>query len=70
MLAKYSTSTYCIVPVLHNTLSQIIKIEFDFLFQMKVGERAKLTCPPEHAYGSKGHPGVYPFTCFYHCEIM
>ncbi|KAJ8684800.1 hypothetical protein QAD02_020593 [Eretmocerus hayati] len=28
--------------------------------QMCVGERARLTCPPEVAYGSRGHPGVYP----------
>lgn len=28
--------------------------------QMCVGERAKLTCSPDFAYGSRGHPGVYP----------
>ncbi|KAL7298577.1 hypothetical protein TKK_0008349 [Trichogramma kaykai] len=26
--------------------------------QMSVGERARLTCPPEVAYGPRGHPGV------------
>ena len=30
--------------------------------QMCVGERARLTCPPEVAYGARGHPGVYPLT--------
>jgi len=28
--------------------------------QMSVGERAKLTCTPDYAYGSKGYPGVIP----------
>lgn len=30
------------------------------LAQMSVGERAKLTCSPDFAYGSRGHPGVIP----------
>lgn len=28
--------------------------------QMSVGQRAKLICSPDHAYGSKGHPGIIP----------
>ncbi|XP_077425822.1 peptidyl-prolyl cis-trans isomerase FKBP1A-like isoform X2 [Vanacampus margaritifer] len=28
--------------------------------QMSVGQRAKLICSPDYAYGSKGHPGVIP----------
>ena len=28
--------------------------------QMSVGERAKLTCSPDYAYGQAGHPGVIP----------
>lgn len=28
--------------------------------KMCVGERARLTCSPDFAYGSRGHPGVYP----------
>uniref|UniRef100_A0A9J7XKW5 peptidylprolyl isomerase n=1 Tax=Cyprinus carpio carpio TaxID=630221 RepID=A0A9J7XKW5_CYPCA len=28
--------------------------------QMSVGQRAKLTCTPDFAYGSKGHPGIIP----------
>lgn len=31
-----------------------------FFFQMSVGERAKLTCSPDYAYGQQGHPGVIP----------
>lgn len=27
---------------------------------MSVGQRAKLTCTPDFAYGSKGHPGIIP----------
>merc|ERR1712071_489411 len=28
--------------------------------QMSVGERAKLICSPDYAYGSRGHPGIIP----------
>ncbi|KAL5287255.1 FK506-bp2 family protein [Megaselia abdita] len=28
--------------------------------QMSLGQRAKLVCSPDYAYGSRGHPGVIP----------
>ena len=28
--------------------------------QLSVGQRAKLTCSPDYAYGKDGHPGVIP----------
>ncbi|XP_074600927.1 peptidyl-prolyl cis-trans isomerase Fkbp12 [Brevipalpus obovatus] len=28
--------------------------------RMSLGERAKLICTPDFAYGSRGHPGVIP----------
>jgi FK506-binding protein 1 len=28
--------------------------------QMSVGQRAKLICSPDYAYGSVGHPGIIP----------
>lgn len=28
--------------------------------QMSVGQRARLTCTPDYAYGSAGHPGIIP----------
>ncbi|XP_028578201.1 peptidyl-prolyl cis-trans isomerase FKBP1B isoform X3 [Podarcis muralis] len=28
--------------------------------QMSLGQRAKLTCTPDMAYGPMGHPGVIP----------
>ncbi|XP_022671493.1 12 kDa FK506-binding protein-like [Varroa jacobsoni] len=28
--------------------------------KMSVGERATLTCTPDYAYGSRGHPGAIP----------
>ncbi|XP_076840813.1 FKBP prolyl isomerase 1Ab isoform X2 [Brachyhypopomus gauderio] len=31
-----------------------------FKFKMSVGQRAKLTCSPDYAYGPKGHPGIIP----------
>lgn len=27
---------------------------------MSVGERARLICSPDFAYGSRGHPGIIP----------
>lgn len=29
-------------------------------FQMSLGQRAKITCTPDMAYGATGHPGVIP----------
>lgn len=28
--------------------------------QMSLGQRAKITCTPDMAYGATGHPGVIP----------
>ncbi|XP_078507831.1 peptidyl-prolyl cis-trans isomerase FKBP1A [Lissotriton helveticus] len=28
--------------------------------QMSVGQRARLTCSPDYAYGKAGHPGIIP----------
>jgi len=28
--------------------------------QLSVGQRAKLICSPDYAYGQRGHPGVIP----------
>ena len=36
---------------------EILKI----IFQMSVGQSARLTCSPDYAYGAKGAGGVYPF---------
>ena len=33
---------------------------------MSVGERAKLTCSPDFAYGPGGYPGVY---LFFICQL-
>lgn len=27
---------------------------------MSVGQRAKLVCSPDYAYGKRGHPGIIP----------
>ncbi|CAD5111670.1 DgyrCDS955 [Dimorphilus gyrociliatus] len=39
---------------------QVIKGWDEGVSQMSVGERAKLTCSPDYAYGSKGFPGLIP----------
>ena len=28
--------------------------------QLCVGEKARLTCSPDYAYGARGHPGIIP----------
>lgn len=33
---------------------------FSSVLQMSLGQRAKLTCTPDMAYGTTGHPGVIP----------
>jgi len=32
----------------------------DGVAQMSVGQRAKLVCSPDFAYGARGHPGIIP----------
>ncbi|KAK6471756.1 peptidyl-prolyl cis-trans isomerase FKBP1A [Huso huso] len=39
---------------------EVIRGWEDGVAQMSVGQRAKLTCSPDFAYGSKGHPGIIP----------
>ena len=40
------------------------------LFQMRVGQRAKLTCSPDYGYGARGVRNVYPFTFIYYSDIV
>ncbi|XP_041656095.1 peptidyl-prolyl cis-trans isomerase FKBP1A-like [Cheilinus undulatus] len=39
---------------------EVIRGWEDGVAQMSVGQRAKLTCSPDFAYGAKGHPGIIP----------
>jgi len=39
---------------------EVIKGWDEGVAKMSVGERAKLVCSPDYAYGSRGHPGVIP----------
>ncbi|XP_073481406.1 peptidyl-prolyl cis-trans isomerase FKBP1B [Aquarana catesbeiana] len=39
---------------------EVIKGWDDGIAQMSLGQRAKLTCTPDVAYGPTGHPGVIP----------
>jgi len=41
-------------------MGQVIKGWDEGVAQMSVGERAKLTCSPDYAYGSAGAAGVIP----------
>ncbi|XP_051168490.1 peptidyl-prolyl cis-trans isomerase Fkbp12 [Leptopilina boulardi] len=39
---------------------EVIKGWDEGVAQMSVGQRARLICSPDYAYGSTGHPGVIP----------
>ncbi|OWA50121.1 putative Peptidyl-prolyl cis-trans isomerase FKBP1A [Hypsibius exemplaris] len=39
---------------------QVIKGWDEGVAQMSKGQRAKLTCSPDYAYGAKGYPGLIP----------
>ena len=41
-------------------LSPVFVSSASSYLQMSVGQRAKLTCSPDYAYGNKGHPGIIP----------
>ncbi|XP_019722617.1 FKBP prolyl isomerase 1Ab [Hippocampus comes] len=41
-------------------MQEVIRGWDEGVVQMSVGQRAKLTCSPDYAYGTKGHPGLIP----------
>ena len=51
---------------------QVIKGWDEGVLSMKKGEIAKLTCPPDYAYGKDGIPGVIPpsATLFFDVELI
>lgn len=40
--------------------AQVIRAWDEGVAQMSVGQRAKLTCSPDYAYGDRGFPPVIP----------
>ncbi|XP_018568292.1 peptidyl-prolyl cis-trans isomerase FKBP1A [Anoplophora glabripennis] len=44
----------------HIGRGEVIKGWDEGVAQLSVGQRAKLTCSPDYAYGSRGHPGIIP----------
>jgi len=39
---------------------EVIKGWDEGVAKLSVGQRAKLTCSPDYAYGARGHPGAIP----------
>ncbi|XP_037085199.1 peptidyl-prolyl cis-trans isomerase Fkbp12-like [Pollicipes pollicipes] len=48
---------------------QVIRGWDEGVAQMSKGERAKLICSPDYAYGSRGHPGVIPPNAVLHFDV-
>ncbi|ESP05697.1 hypothetical protein LOTGIDRAFT_205592 [Lottia gigantea] len=44
----------------HLGKGEVIKGWEEGIAKMSVGQRARLTCSPDYAYGNRGHPGVIP----------
>ncbi|TRY66126.1 hypothetical protein DNTS_029067 [Danionella cerebrum] len=51
---------------------EVIKGWEEGVAQMSLGQRAKITCTPDMAYGATGHPGVIPpnATLVFDVELM
>ena len=41
-------------------MQQVIRGWDEGVAQMSIGQRAKLTCSSDYAYGSRGYPGIIP----------
>jgi len=39
---------------------EVIKGWDEGVAKLSIGERARLICSPDYAYGSRGHPGIIP----------
>jgi FKBP-type peptidyl-prolyl cis-trans isomerase len=55
--------------VFHVGMGEVIRGWDEGVMLMKVGERAKLTCPPDYAYGAAGAGGVIPPDCTLYFDV-
>jgi len=53
----------------HIGQNQVIRGWDEGVVQMSKGQRAKLICSPDYAYGARGHPGVIPPNSTLHFDV-
>jgi len=63
--ARECTGPACHRPTAYSSVFwpptlQVIRAWDEGVAQMSVGQRAKLTCSPDYAYGDRGFPPVIP----------
>lgn len=46
--------------MINQLISFFYVLSYFVWLQMSIGQRAKLTCTPDYAYGPRGYPGVIP----------
>lgn len=67
-LCPMATKTFCFII----GRKEVIRGWEEGVAQMSVGQRARLICSPDFAYGPTGHPGIIPgnATLIFEVELL